>query len=158
MMRWVLLTSCAGLCATATATPPTRQSLLSEEPRFRAIEQAWGFADVRIDGDMLYLSGVVAQNKAGAKGLEAGYEEAFRAIDHSLERAGAGWADVVDITSFHTNLAEQMPAIVAVKNRYVHAPFPAWTAVQVVRLIPDDGITEIKIVARRRLSGRATRR
>ena len=43
-----------------------------------------------------------------------------------------------------------MPAIVAVKNKFVHAPPPAWTAIQVVRLIPDNGITEIKIVARRK--------
>jgi hypothetical protein len=41
-----------------------------------------------------------------------------------------------------------MPAIVTVKNRYIKAPFPAWTAIQVARLIPTNGITEIKIVAR----------
>jgi enamine deaminase RidA (YjgF/YER057c/UK114 family) len=41
-----------------------------------------------------------------------------------------------------------MPAIVAVKNRYVKAPFPAWTAVGVSRLIPARGITEIKLVAK----------
>jgi len=28
------------------------------------------------------------------------------------------------------------------------APFPAWTAIQVARLIPTNGITEIKIVAK----------
>jgi len=41
-----------------------------------------------------------------------------------------------------------MPAIVAVKNRYIKAPFPAWTAIQVARLIPPNGITETKIVAK----------
>ena len=41
-----------------------------------------------------------------------------------------------------------MPAIVEVKNRYVRSPPPAWTAIGVTRLIPDTGITEIKIVAR----------
>jgi hypothetical protein len=43
-----------------------------------------------------------------------------------------------------------MPAIVAVKNNYVKPPFPAWTAIQVSRLIPTNGITEIKIVAKLR--------
>jgi hypothetical protein len=42
-----------------------------------------------------------------------------------------------------------MPAIVAVHRRHVVAPFPAWTAIDVDRLIPDRGITEIKIVAKR---------
>jgi hypothetical protein len=50
--------------------------------------------------------------------------------------------------SFHTDLTTQMPAIVAVKNIYVKPPFPAWTAIQVSRLIPSNGITEIRIVAK----------
>jgi len=41
-----------------------------------------------------------------------------------------------------------MPAIVAVKKRYIKPPFPAWTAIQVARLIATIGITEIRIVAK----------
>jgi enamine deaminase RidA (YjgF/YER057c/UK114 family) len=59
------------------------------------------------------------------------------------------WHDAIDITTFHTGLATQMPAIVAIKNRYIKPPFPTWTAIHVSRLIPDNGITEIKIVARK---------
>ena len=84
----------------------------------------------------------------GEGDLEVAYDRAFRRIGKVLERAGASWNDVVEITSFHTDLKAQMPAIVAVKNRYIHAPPPAWTAIQVVRLIPDAGITEIKITAK----------
>ncbi|MFL6745524.1 MAG: Rid family hydrolase, partial [Sphingomicrobium sp.] len=72
----------------------------------------------------------------------------FARIGAILKRSGAGWDDVVDITSFHSDLTTQMPAIVAVKNKYVAGPPPAWTAIEVARLIPDRGITEIKIVAR----------
>ena len=43
----------------------------------------------------------------------------------------------------------QMEAITAVHRRYVSPPFPAWTAIDVDRLIPERGITEIKIVAKR---------
>jgi hypothetical protein len=42
-----------------------------------------------------------------------------------------------------------MPAIVAAHKRYVKPPYPAWTAIDVDRLIPERGITEIKIVAKR---------
>jgi len=35
-----------------------------------------------------------------------------------------------------------------VKKNYVKPPFPAWTAIQVSRLIPPNGITEIKVVAK----------
>ena len=65
-----------------------------------------------------------------------------------LKRVGASWDDVVDITSFHTDLTTQMPAIIAVKKAYMSGPPPAWTAIGVTRLIPNSGITEIKMVAK----------
>jgi len=122
--------------------------LMSDNPALLKIEQEWGFADAVVTGDTLYLSGVVAGLREGETDLEAAYTRAFERIGETLRRAGASWDDVVDMTSFHTDLSAQMPAIVAVKNRYVKAPFPAWTAIQVVRLIPPNGITEIKITAR----------
>jgi len=122
--------------------------LLSDNPEARKIEQQWGFADAVVTGDTVYLSGVVAGLRPGETDLQLAYDRAFQRIGKILERAGASWDDVVDIVSFHTDLKTQMPAIVAVKNKYVHAPPPAWTAIQVVRLIPDAGITEIKIVAK----------
>ena len=122
--------------------------LLSDNPDTRKIEEEWGFADAVVTGDTIYLSGVVAGLRPGETDLKIAYDRAFQRIGKILERAGASFDDVVDITSFHTDLKTQMPAIVAVKNRYIHAPPPAWTAIQVVRLIPDAGITEIKIVAK----------
>jgi len=135
----------------ATAHAGARQDskvILSDEPELRKIEEQWGFADAVVAGDTVYLSGVVAGLRSGETDLTVPYTRAFERMGAILERAGAGWDDVVDITSFHTDLKTQMPALVTVKNKYVHAPPPAWTAIQVVRLIPDNGITEIKIVAR----------
>jgi len=114
------------------------------------IENEWGFSDAIVSGDTIYVSGVVAGVKDNDTDLIASYTRAFDKLGVILKKAGASWDDVVDITSFHTDLKTQMPAIVAVKNKYVRAPFPAWTAVQVVRLIPDNGITEIKLVAKLR--------
>ena len=116
-----------------------------EEAKFQA---EWGFAGAIRVGDTIYLSGVVAGVHKGETDLTLGYERAFKKIGETLKSAGATWDDVIDITTFHTDLTTQMPAIVAVKNRYIKAPFPAWTAIQVARLIPTNGITEIKIVAK----------
>jgi enamine deaminase RidA (YjgF/YER057c/UK114 family) len=66
-----------------------------------------------------------------------------------LKNADVSWDDVVDITSFHTALTPQMPAMDAVKKNYIKPPVPARTAIQVSRLIPPNGITEIKIIAKR---------
>ena len=141
------------ILVTLPAFAGTRQEsevLMAPDPAAARIEEDWGFADAVITGDTIYLSGIVAGVRDGETDLKAAYEHAFERIGAILKRAGAGWDDVVDITSFHTDLTTQMPAIVAVKHRYVRAPFPAWTAIQVSRLIPGNGITEIKVVARRR--------
>ena len=139
------------LLASAAAHAGARQDakvLLSDNPDARKIEQEWGFADAVVTGDTIYLSGVVAGLRPGETDLKVAYDRAFQRIGKILLRAGASWDDVVDITSFHTDVKAQMPAIVAVKNKYVTGLPPAWTAIQVVRLIPDAGITEIKIVAK----------
>ena len=139
------------LALPAAAQAGSRQDskvLLSEDPEERQFQGDWGYADSVIVGDTVYLSGVVAGLRPGETDLKLPYERAFAKIGAILKRSGASWDDVVDITSFHTDLTTQMPAIVAVKNKYIVAPPPAWTAIQVARLIPNTGITEIKIVAK----------
>jgi len=122
--------------------------LLSEDSDSRKNQQDWGYADAVISGDTIYLSGVVAGLRPGETDLKLPYERAFERIGAILKRSGASWDDVVDITSFHTDLTSQMPAIIAVKNKYIVAPPPAWTAIGVSRLIPNNGITEIKMIAK----------
>ena len=121
---------------------------MSEDEGSRRFQEQWGYSDAIVAGDTIYLSGVVVGQRDG-ESLEAAYDRTYRQIGAILRRAGASWDDVVDITSYHTDVTAQMDAIVAVHRRYVTAPFPAWTAIDVDRLIPDRGITEIKIVARR---------
>jgi enamine deaminase RidA (YjgF/YER057c/UK114 family) len=141
----------AGLVVPTTADAQARkqaQVLMSEDEDDRRFQEEWGYSDAIIAGDTIHLSGVVVGQRDG-ESLETAYDRTYRQIGAILARAGASWGDVVDITTFHTDVTTQMPAIVAVHRRYVEAPFPAWTAIDVDRLIPDRGITEIKIVARR---------
>lgn len=120
--------------------PGARQqakALMDEDPNMAKLEEEWGFSDAMVVGDAIYLSGVIVSIRDGESDLKLAYERAFERIGATLKRAGVTWDDVVDITSFHTDLATQMPAIVAVKNKYVKRPFPAWTAIQVSRLMVD---------------------
>lgn len=130
------------------------QVFMAPDPGERKVQQEWGYADAVVSGDLVTLSGVVAGVRPGETDLRAAYTRAFERLGGVLQRAGVSWDDVVDITSFHTDLTTQMPAIVAVKNQFIKPPFPTWTAIQVARLIPDNGITEIKIVARKARSER----
>ena len=154
-MKPGLLAACL-FALTFTASPVAfagarqdAQVLMAPDAGERRFQQERGYADAVVSGDLVTLSGVVAGVRPGETDLKAGYTRAFERLGAILQRAGVSWDDVVDITSFHTDLTTQMPAIVEVKNRYVKPPYPTWTAIQVARLIPDNGITEIKIVARR---------
>lgn len=141
--------------STIVVTPAAAQSrdratvLMSENPGERQFQEQAGYSDAVVIDGTVYLSGVVTGFGPGpGETLEAAYERTFVRLGKILERAGASWGDVVDITSFHTDLTTQLGPIAAVKNRYVKAPFPAWTAIGVSRLVPDRGVTEIKLVAK----------
>jgi enamine deaminase RidA (YjgF/YER057c/UK114 family) len=147
----LLLSVAAAIVPAAAAGAGERQRstvLMSEDEGSRKFQEEWGYSDAVIAGDTIYLSGIVVGQRDG-EAMEAAYDRTYRQIDAILARAGASWDDVVDITSFHTDVTAQMPAIVAAHKKYVKAPYPAWTAIDVDRLIPERGITEIKIVAKR---------
>ena len=149
----IALALLASACTTTTTGWTGRQNtivLLSDDPGLRAAQDSWGFADVVVADDTIYLSGVVASTEPGETSLEPAYDRAFAAMDATLKRVGADWDDVVDITTYHTDLDPQMPVIDKVKDKYMSGKPPAWTAIQVTRLIPPRGITEIKLTAKRR--------
>jgi enamine deaminase RidA (YjgF/YER057c/UK114 family) len=150
----VLLISSAAPAAPPDAPPrgsrERAQTILSENEDSRRNEEEWGYSDAIAVGDTIYVSGVVAGLRPGEKDLEPAYERAFDEIGRRLARLGSSWGDVVEINSFHTDVVTQLPAMVAVKRRYVGPPYPAWTAIGVSRLIPGSGLTEIRVTAIRR--------
>jgi enamine deaminase RidA (YjgF/YER057c/UK114 family) len=122
--------------------------LMADSERGREFQEKWGYSSAIIVGDTIYLSGIVAGTVAGETGFEPAYERVYQHIAGVLKRAGASWDDVVDITSFHTDVEAQIDSLAAVHKRHVKAPYPAWTAIGVARIL-GGGITEIKVVARR---------
>lgn len=121
---------------------------LPDDQVAREARERWGYADAVVSGDTAYFSGMIAMLKEGENTPEAAYERMFSLFGERLQKVGCTWDDVVEITSFHTDLPAQMPFFLAVKRKYVQKPFPAWTAVGVTRLIADTGVTEMKLVAR----------
>ena len=138
------------LAATAHAAAPPKQTLMPEDPEARAFQEAVGFSDAVIHGDTIYLSGVVAAPLRGETSLTPAYERAFARLDGVLKRLGVGWEDVIVFDTFHAGgtMAAQLDALVPVKNRYITAPFPAWTAVGVTELYEPTAVTEIKLTVR----------
>ncbi len=112
----------------------------------------WGFAAAVVEDDIVYVSGVVTFLE-GEGSYEERYARGFRSalieIDNILGEAGASLDDVVDITTFHTDLARQIETAVAVRMEVMNEPHPAWTAVGTTALAVPDGVTEIKVIAHR---------
>jgi enamine deaminase RidA (YjgF/YER057c/UK114 family) len=117
------------------------------------------FAPARRAGDFLYVSGVIAGPRGGegrdAEALRAQVRRSFNIIKQSLDAAGATFADVVMINSFHVwngsgfkgTRDEQFAVISAVKDEFMSQPHPAWTAVGTTGLLSDDGVVEIQMIA-----------
>nr|WP_310523264.1 Rid family hydrolase [Polymorphobacter sp.] len=137
------------LVAAPVSARPAADVIMPTDAAALAQQMQYGYADAVTAGDMVYLSGVIAAPRPGEKDLVPAYERAFAQIDAILKRAGVSWDDVVDMTTYHTDLAAQAEAIAGVKNRYVKAPFPAWTAIGITKLFEPAGVTEIKVTARK---------
>lgn len=136
--------------ASAAQAGEPKQTLMPENPEARAFQEAAGFSDAVVHGDTIYLSGVVAGPREGEQSLGPAYERAFARLDAILKRLGASWDDVLVFDTFHKGpVAAQIDALLPVKNRYIKAPFPAWTAVGVTELYAPTAVTEIKLTLRR---------
>jgi enamine deaminase RidA (YjgF/YER057c/UK114 family) len=131
--------------------------LASERDVF--LYEQFKFASARRAGNILYLSGVIAGPAKGeGHDVEAFKEQlrrAFRAIGATLEAAGAGFAQVAMINTFHIwqsanfdgDRNAQLSAFIAVKAEFIAAPHPAWTAVGTTGLAQDSGVVEIQMTA-----------
>ncbi|MDR5739220.1 MULTISPECIES: RidA family protein [unclassified Caballeronia] len=101
-------------------------------------------------GHTVYVSGQIGRdaNMKLVEGREAQIVQAFENLKTVLEAAGATLANVVDITTFHTDMRD-LPLFMQVRDRYLKArPLPAWTAVGAHMLGGAGGyIVEIKAVA-----------
>lgn len=152
----------------AAAAPPATEPPYARQPENvvvpvqaenRQVLEEWGYADAVIDGDRVWLSGVVAGLRPSETiaDQEAAYDRVFKRLEDVLKRAGSSFDGVVEITTFHTDLPAQIEAFKKVKHRYIRAPFPAWTAIDIDRLVPDRGLVEIKLVARRQHTAGASK-
>jgi enamine deaminase RidA (YjgF/YER057c/UK114 family) len=117
------------------------------------------YAPARRAGDYLYISGVIAGPRAGEGRDASAFKEearrAFRTIEATLKAEGLTFSDVVMINSFHVwngpgftaGREEQFTIFSAVKDEFMPAPHPAWTAVGTTGLLAEDGVVEMQMIA-----------
>ena len=108
------------------------------------------FAPAVKDGDRLYCSGVIGVDAEGkaSPDPETQFTQAFESLKSVLTTAGVSFANVVEMTTFHVGLRANLPAFMKVKDRYIQAPYPAWTAIGITELAFPGGLVEVKVIAR----------
>jgi enamine deaminase RidA (YjgF/YER057c/UK114 family) len=100
-------------------------------------------------GDLLFVSGQVGSRDDGTPEptFEAQVQRAFDNLANVLKAAGASFDDLIDVTTFHTDPANQIDTVRAIRDRaFGGAPYTNWTAVGVTWLAGYD--FEIKAIAR----------
>lgn len=124
-----------------------RQSI--NPPGTQALYDALHFAQATRVGNMVWVSGQVGIDAAMKPGedMAAQARLAFEGLRSVLEAAGASLADVVDLTTFHTDLRGEMRAFARVKDEYFPDRYPSWTAVGVTQLALPELRVEIRAVA-----------
>ena len=117
---------------------------------WEVVYDGWHFAPAVRDGDRLRCSGVIGVGADGAVSpdAEVQFRRAFERAAAVLSTAGLSFADVVEMTTYHVDLQKHWTTFIKVKDAFVHAPYPAWTAVGVVELARPGALLEIKVDAR----------
>ncbi|GJH10520.1 RidA family protein [Caballeronia novacaledonica] len=119
-------------------------------PGMEAVYEKIRYAPAVRAGNTIYVSGQIGRDAAMqlVEDREAQIVQAFENLKLVLETAGASLSDVVDVTTFHTDMRD-LPLFMQVRERYLNThPLPAWTAVGAHMLGGAAGyIVEIKAIA-----------
>ena len=108
-----------------------------------------GYSAAVRSGDLLFVSGQVGSREDGSPepDFKSQVQLAFDNLEAVLKAAGATFDDIVDVTSFHTDPANQFETVNTSRMKaFGEKPYPNWTAVGVNWLAGFD--FEIKVIAR----------
>jgi enamine deaminase RidA (YjgF/YER057c/UK114 family) len=102
---------------------------------------------------LVWVSGQVSYDRdghvVGEGDMRAQAEQVFRSLTHNLKAAGAGWDDVVKVNGYMVDMnPDAVNVYREVRNRYLNqAKLPASTLVGVTRLVHEDLLLEVEVLA-----------
>ena len=121
-------------------------------PAFAHYPEEWHFSPLIESGDFIFVSGVTScrPDDTVSADPETQFRDAFTFMGLHLAAAGLTFDDIVEMTTYHVDLRRHLDAFVKVKDAFVVAPYPAWTAIGITELITEGALIEIRVIARRR--------
>jgi len=104
-------------------------------------------------GGLVFVSGVTGEQSDGSMpvGVAAQSVAAFDSVRATLAEANLGLENIVSITSYHVgDIQKDIWDFFAIKDTYIAAPYPAWTAVGVAELAHTGALVEVEVIAAER--------
>lgn len=110
---------------------------------------AYGYSPAVRAGGLLFIAGEVGFAVDGSIPPSAAEqtELALQRTAEILRLNGLTMADLVDVTSYHVDMAANINEFLPVKAKYTERPFPAWSIIGVEALALPELKIEIKSVA-----------
>ena len=98
---------------------------------------------------LIFVSGTTGSLPDGTmpRDPEAQFRSAFQKIADVLAEANLSFADAVEMTSYHIDIADHFDCFSATRSEFVSAPYPAWTAIEVAGLRRKGALVEIRLIA-----------
>jgi enamine deaminase RidA (YjgF/YER057c/UK114 family) len=149
---FALLAAASLSACAATSAPPSAPSKLVvlAGPRDVLRHDQYHYAPVVRAGDLVVLSGIPAGRGTDA---ESKIRIMFDEAERELAAVGATFADVVELTTFHSHvqtteeLERAFDTFAKVHAERFTPPYPAWTAIGNAVLLNNDAVVEMRIVA-----------
>ena len=128
----------------------TKRTLIIPDTMLSVYESV-GYAPGVLVDSTLYISGQIGrdENMKLVEAKEAQFHQVFKNLQDVLQAAGASFSDVVDVTSYHTDMRD-LPLYIKVRDKYFidKSCAPCWTAIGAASLCGSPGyFLEVKAIA-----------
>jgi enamine deaminase RidA (YjgF/YER057c/UK114 family) len=134
----------------------TKSTYASKNPFFAAatggtIFDKFQYSSAVKAGGLVFVAGQIGLNPDGSipETPEQQFVNAFERLKLALEETGSQMGDLVELVSYHVglNTSNHLAEFMKVKEKYVPAPFPTWTILDIAGLARPGLIIEIKAIA-----------
>ncbi len=117
---------------------------------FQPVYDKWHYALAVESGGFLFVSGCTGTRSDGTNSAEPKeqFVQAFMRVQEALAEAGLTFDDVVEMVTYHVGLQAHLAEFKEIKDQFVNAPYPTWTAVGVTELAVPGAQIEIKVTAK----------
>jgi enamine deaminase RidA (YjgF/YER057c/UK114 family) len=124
-----------------------KKSIIS--PGLESYYRDWHMSPGLICDGFVFLTGFTGTRPDGTISMVPAEQirQAFRTVESVLKHGGLGFEHIVEMTTYHVGLQDQVDLFRAIRDEFIMEPYPAWTAIEVAGLVTKAAIVEIRVIA-----------